>query len=55
MADDASTCSRVRLTGLHSSAFVSPTDRVARENLERLPLLPVLIRKFNELALDRVG
>jgi Zn-dependent protease with chaperone function len=45
---------RVRLTGLHSSAFVSPTDRVARENLEKLPLLPVLIRKFNELALDRL-
>lgn len=54
MADDRSSSSRVRLTGLHSSAFVSPTDRVARENLEKLPLLPVLIRKFNELAIDRL-
>ena len=54
MADETSTFSRIRLTGLNADAFVSPTDRIARENLERLPLLPVLIRKFNELALDRL-
>lgn len=45
---------RVRLTDLSQEAFVSPTDRAALHNLERLPMLPSLVRRFNEFALDRV-
>ena len=45
---------RVRLTGLTADAFISQTDRIALENLQRLPLLPVIVRKFHEFAVDRL-
>ncbi len=45
---------RICLSDLAVEAFVSPLDRKALENLQRLPVLPLLIRKFNELALDQV-
>jgi Zn-dependent protease with chaperone function len=45
---------RRRLPGISAEAFVSPTDRAALKNLEQMPLLPALLRKFNEVALDRV-
>jgi Zn-dependent protease with chaperone function len=46
--------SRVRFPFLSCEAFVSDADRAALANLQRLPLLPVLLRKFNEFAIDRV-
>jgi len=33
---------------------VSPADKSALDNLKRLPLLPVLLQKFNEHAIDRL-
>lgn len=43
---------RIRLHDLAVDAFVSPMDQKALANLQRLPLLPLLIRKFNEMAVD---
>jgi Zn-dependent protease with chaperone function len=45
---------RIMLTGMSPEGFVSPTDRAALQNLQRLPGLPLVLRKFNELALDRM-
>lgn len=45
---------RLRLAGLGSAAFVSETDRVALENLQRVPLLPMVVGKFNEYAIDHL-
>lgn len=45
---------RIRFPYLSSEAFVSPTDKAALQNLQRLPLLPMLVRKFNEFAVDRL-
>lgn len=52
--NDRTAGGRVRLPGIGSAAFVSDTDRVALENLQRLPLLPLVIRKFNEHAIDHL-
>ncbi|HTE17718.1 MAG TPA: M48 family metallopeptidase [Armatimonadota bacterium] len=46
--------SRVRFPDISAESFVSAMDRTALQNLQRLPLLPVLVRKFNEFAVDRV-
>lgn len=46
---------RRSLTGISAEAFVSPRDRAALTSLEQMPLLPQLIRKFNEVAGDRVA
>jgi Zn-dependent protease with chaperone function len=45
---------RIKLKGIVSDAFIVPTDKAALDNLKALPVLPDLIRKFNELALDRM-
>jgi Zn-dependent protease with chaperone function len=50
----ASEKSRIRLRHLSYEAFVSPTDRIALQNLQRLPVLPNLIQKFNEYAWDKM-
>lgn len=45
--------SRVVLTGLTADSFVTEADRKALAALERVPLLPQVLRKFSELGLDR--
>jgi Zn-dependent protease with chaperone function len=45
---------RRRFPSLGAEAFVSPTDRAALNNLQQMPLLPMLLRKFHEVAVDRV-
>jgi Zn-dependent protease with chaperone function len=45
---------RRRFPGITAEAFVSPTDRAALRNLQQMPLLPTLLRKFNEVAVDRI-
>lgn len=45
---------RICLSDLAVEAFVSPLDQKALENLQRLPLLPILLRKFNEMAVDEM-
>lgn len=35
------------------NAFVANTDRIAMENLKKIPLLPTLIQKFYEYGIDR--
>jgi Zn-dependent protease with chaperone function len=50
----ASEKQRIRLRHLSFESFVSPTDRAALQNLQRLPVLPNLIRKFNEHAWDKM-
>jgi Zn-dependent protease with chaperone function/RNA polymerase subunit RPABC4/transcription elongation factor Spt4 len=44
----------IRFPHLSVEAFLSKTDQIALKNLQRIPMLPQLVRKFNELALDRV-
>lgn len=51
---DTAASGRTRLPYLSADAFVSQTDRAALQNLQKVPLLPVIIRKFNEFAVDRV-
>lgn len=46
---------RVALPNLSAAAFVSDTDRAALENIQKIPLLPTILRKFNEMALDRIS
>lgn len=43
-----------RLANISMEAFVSDTDKTALQNLQKLPLLPKLVQKFNEYAVDRV-
>ena len=51
--NERTTNGRVRLPYLSPEAFVSSTDKAALGSLQRLPLLPKLLRKLNEVALDR--
>jgi Zn-dependent protease with chaperone function len=51
---DTSSSTRTRLLQIAPEAFVSETDRLALQNLQKLPLLPLLIRKFNEYAVDNL-
>lgn len=44
---------RKRLTGIPTEAFVTQADRTAAAALEKLPLLPQIVRKFYELGFDR--
>jgi Zn-dependent protease with chaperone function len=46
--------SRVRLPDLAPDAFICPGDRAALDRLRRLPVLPMLLGKFNEFAVDRI-
>jgi Zn-dependent protease with chaperone function len=39
--------------GITAEAFVSDADRWALDKLKKVPLLPLVIRKFHELGLDR--
>lgn len=41
------------LTGIPAEAFVSDADHWALDKLKRLPLLPIVIRKFYEVGFDR--
>jgi Zn-dependent protease with chaperone function len=45
---------RVRLPGISAEAFVSAADRVALRNLQGIPALPLLIRKFHEYTVDHL-
>ncbi|MBC7923417.1 MAG: M48 family metallopeptidase [Ferruginibacter sp.] len=38
---------------LSSDAFVSDTDKAALQQLQKIPLLPTLVRKYNEASGDR--
>lgn len=41
------------LKGLTAEAFVSDADRWALEKLKKVPLLPLVMRKFHEVGFDR--
>ena len=41
------------LTGLKAEDFVSDADRWALDKLKKVPLLPLVIRKFHEVGFDR--
>ena len=41
------------LTGLRADDFVSDADRWALDKLKKVPLLPLVIRKFHEVGFDR--
>jgi Zn-dependent protease with chaperone function len=41
------------LTGISPEAFTSDADRWALDKLKKVPLLPLVIRKFYDLGLDR--
>ena len=41
------------LTGLKAEDFVSDADRWALEKLKKVPLLPLVMRKFHEVGFDR--
>jgi len=41
------------LTGISADAFVSEADRWALDKLKKVPLLPMVIRKFYEVGFDR--
>ena len=41
------------LTGLPAEAFVSDLDHLALDKLKRLPMLPMVIKKFYEVGFDR--
>ena len=40
---------------ISAEAFTSPRDRAALTSLQQTPLLPQLVRKFNEITADRVA
>ena len=42
-----------RFPGITAEAFVSKTDKAALEALQKIPLLPKVIKKFHEMGLDR--
>lgn len=44
---------RKSFPGISHHAFSSDADRKAREALEKLPLLPIVVRKFHEMGIDR--
>jgi Zn-dependent protease with chaperone function len=44
---------RTVLKGLTAEAFVSDLDHLALDKLKRLPLLPLVIKKFYEVGFDR--
>jgi len=52
MAVDGS--DRIRFPHLAAEAFISETDQIALNNLQRVPLLPLVLRKFHEHAVDHV-
>lgn len=41
------------LTGLKAEDFVSDADRWALDKLKKVPLLPLVVRKFHEVGFDR--
>jgi Zn-dependent protease with chaperone function len=44
---------RTLLKGLNAEAFVSDLDHLALDKLKRLPLFPLVIKKFYEVGFDR--
>ncbi len=44
---------RVTLSGISPDAFITQADKRALASLEKVPLLPAVLRKFSELGLDR--
>jgi len=46
---------RIRLPHLSAEAYVCDTDRVALTNIQKIPLLPQVLRKFHELAMDKIS
>ncbi|BCM90256.1 protease HtpX [Abditibacteriota bacterium] len=43
----------VTLPYLSHEAFVAPADKIALQNLQKMPVLPLLMRKFNEVSMDQ--
>src|SRR5947209_1508926 len=48
------TQTRIHFPHISKDAFISDTDKVALNNLVKIPLLPLAVRKFNEIAADRI-
>jgi Zn-dependent protease with chaperone function len=46
---------RVKLKKISPDAFIWPADKVALDNIQKLPVLPQLIHQFNKLAIDRIS
>jgi Zn-dependent protease with chaperone function len=45
---------RKRFPYISGDAFVSDTDRAALRNLQKVPLLPMALRRFNEYTMDHL-
>jgi hypothetical protein len=45
---------RTRFPFISADAFVSDRDRAALSALQKTPMLPLLVRKFNEYAVDKI-
>lgn len=45
---------RIKFPFISADAFVSQTDKAALHNLQKMPLLPLVVRKFNEYAVDKI-
>jgi Zn-dependent protease with chaperone function len=45
---------RKRFPFISADAFVSPTDKLALDNIKSMPILPLLVRKLNEWAIDHI-
>jgi len=46
---------RIKLKGISPDAFIWPADKVALDNIKKLPVLPQLIHQFHKLAFDRIS
>lgn len=44
---------RQRFDGIAAEAFIADTDRLALQSLQKIPLLPQIVKKFYELGIDR--
>ncbi len=44
---------RVTFPYLSYESFVAPSDKIALQNLQKVPILPLVLRKFNEVSLDQ--
>ncbi len=39
---------------ISANAFISSTDKLALDNLQKMPILPLILRKFNEWTIDNL-
>lgn len=54
MSEETTSGGRKRFPFISGDAFVSDTDRAALRNLQKVPLLPLALRRFNEYTTDHL-